>query len=183
MTPLCASVGLEAVRSGGLASLKTEVEHTKRESNHGASESVGSGATRAPSSPLHLLRRDRHDAPAVSQTGAVGRPQTQYVEVGDADVGYQIHGDGPMDVLWCFGLGSNVDNHGDIAPVAEFRRGLTSFCRLIIFDRRGTGVSDAISGGSIPTWEQWAEDIGCVLDAAGTDRTAIIASLDAGPMA
>jgi pimeloyl-ACP methyl ester carboxylesterase len=111
----------------------------------------------------------------------VERAQTQYVEVGDADVGYQIHGDGPADLLWCFGLGSNIDHQLDIAPVAEFLRHLGTFSRLIVFDRRGTGVSDAISTGSIPTWEEWAEDIGSVLDTVGSTQAAILASLDAGP--
>lgn len=111
------------------------------------------------------------------------RPQTRYVAVGDADVGYQVQGGGSTDLLWCFGLGSNVDNQGEIPPVAEFRAGVASFSRLVVFDRRGTGVSDAISGGSMPTWEEWAEDIGAVLDAAGSSQTAILASLDAGPMA
>lgn len=111
------------------------------------------------------------------------RPQTRYVAVGDADVGYKVHGAGPTDVLWCFGLGSNVDHHEDLPPVAEFIEGVASFGRFVIFDRRGTGVSDAIASGSMPTWEEWAEDIGAVLDAARSSRTAILASLDAGPMA
>jgi class 3 adenylate cyclase/pimeloyl-ACP methyl ester carboxylesterase len=126
------------------------------------------------------------DWPLIARNGridVVERPQTQYVEVGDAEVGYQVYGAGPIDLLWCFGLGSNVDHQMDIAPVADFLRGVGSFSRLIVFDRRGTGVSDAISSGSIPTWEEWAEDMGTVLDAVGSTQAAILASLDAGPMA
>lgn len=119
----------------------------------------------------------------MGKTVLVDRPKTQYVAVGDADVAYQVHGSGPTDLLWCFGLGSNVDSHWDVAPVAEIRRGVSSFSRLIVFDRRGTGVSDAVASGSMPTWEEWAEDIGTVLDAAGSSQTAILASMDAGPMA
>ena len=112
----------------------------------------------------------------------VERPPTQYVEVGDVDVGYQVHGSGPTDLLWCFGLGSNIDHQMDIPPVVEFLRGAGSYSRLIVFDRRGTGVSDAISSSAIPTWEEWAEDIGSVLDAVGSTQAAILASLDAGPI-
>jgi class 3 adenylate cyclase len=60
---------------------------------------------------------------------------------------------------------------------------LASFSRLIFFDRRGTGASDAVVRSAIPTWEEWAEDLEAVLDAAGSHETAILASLDAGPIA
>ena len=96
---------------------------------------------------------------------------------------YQILGDGTTDLLWCVGLGSQVDGLWDIAPLVDHMRGLASFNRLITFDRRGTGASDAVPDNAIPTWEEWAEDIGAVLDAAGSDRATLLAGLDAGPMA
>jgi class 3 adenylate cyclase len=60
---------------------------------------------------------------------------------------------------------------------------MASFSRLVVFDRRGTGVSDAVPNAAIPTWEEWAEDMGAVLDAAGSTEAAIFAAADAGPMA
>jgi pimeloyl-ACP methyl ester carboxylesterase len=111
------------------------------------------------------------------------RPSTSYVGVGGGDVAYQIFGDGPTDLLWCYGLGGHVDSFWDIAAVADYMQRLASFTRVITFDRRGTGASDAVPDNAIPTWEEWAEDIGAVLDAAGSEQAVIFASLDAGPMA
>ena len=111
------------------------------------------------------------------------RPRTSYVDVGGADVAYQVLGEGLTDLLWCFGLGSHIDSAWDVPLVADYWQRLASFSRLITFDRRGTGASDAVPDNAIPTWEEWAEDIGAVLDAAGSTRATIVANLDAGPMA
>jgi class 3 adenylate cyclase/pimeloyl-ACP methyl ester carboxylesterase len=110
-------------------------------------------------------------------------PETRYVAVGDADVAYQVVGDGPFDLLYCYGLGSHVDYFWDIPEAAEFLKGLASFSRLLFFDRRGTGASDGVPRAAIPTWEEWTEDVGAVLDAAGSKQTVILGSLDAGPIA
>jgi class 3 adenylate cyclase len=110
-------------------------------------------------------------------------PETRYVAVGDADVAYQVVGDGPFDLLYCYGLGSHIEHCWDIPGQAEYLEGLAAFSRLIFFDRRGSGASDGVSLSALPTWEEWAEDIGAVLGAVGSERTAILATLDAGPIA
>ena len=110
-------------------------------------------------------------------------PETRYVAVGDADVAYQVIGDGSPDLLYCYGLGSHIEWWWEIPAIAEVFLRLSSFSRLIVFDRRGTGASDGIPRSAIPNWEQWAEDMGAVLDAAGSRKAAIVATLDAGPMA
>jgi class 3 adenylate cyclase/pimeloyl-ACP methyl ester carboxylesterase len=110
-------------------------------------------------------------------------PETRYVAVGDADVAYQVLGAGGVDLLYCYGAGSHIEWFWEIPSIAEFFLRLSSFSRLIIFDRRGTGASDGVPHNAIPTWEQWAEDMGAVLDAAGSKKAAILASLEAGPMA
>jgi class 3 adenylate cyclase len=111
------------------------------------------------------------------------RPETRYVTVDDAQVAYQVLGEGPLDLLYCYGIGSHVEQCWELPPVADFLSGLASFARLIIFDRRGTGASDALARGAQSTWEGWAEDIGAVLDAVGSRRAALMARSDAGPMA
>jgi class 3 adenylate cyclase len=111
------------------------------------------------------------------------RPETRYVGVGDADVAYQVVGDGPIDLLYCYGLGSHIERVWDHPVPAGFLGRLALFSRLIIFDRRGTGASDGVPRVAIPTWESWTEDIGAVLDAAGARQAAILASLDAGALA
>jgi class 3 adenylate cyclase len=110
-------------------------------------------------------------------------PETRYVAVGDADVAYQVVGEGPPDLLYCYGIGNQVELAWEIPAIAEFMSGLAAFSRLIFFDRRGTGASDGVSFNAIPTWEEWTEDIVAVLAATGSKRTAIMAALDAGPMA
>jgi class 3 adenylate cyclase len=113
----------------------------------------------------------------------VEAPETRYVAVGDADVAYQVVGEGPIDLLYCYGLGSHIELFWEIPGSAEFLSGLAALGRLIFFDRRGTGASDAVSLNAMPTWEEWTEDIVAVLRAAGSKRTAILATLDAGPIA
>ena len=110
-------------------------------------------------------------------------PETRYVTVGNADVAYQVIGDGDIDLLYCYGLGSHLEMFWEVPESTEYLSRLASFSRLVFFDRRGTGASDGIDRNAIPTWEEWTEDLMAVLDAAGSERAAILASLDAGPIA
>jgi len=111
------------------------------------------------------------------------RPKTQYVTVGDADVAYQVFGDGPLDLLWCYGLGGHVDFFWTEATTARSFTQLASFSRLMLFDRRGTGASDPVALNAMPTWEELTEDMAAVLEVAGSNSTAIFATLDTGPIA
>jgi class 3 adenylate cyclase len=111
------------------------------------------------------------------------RPETKYIAVGDADVAYQIIGDGPLDLLFCYGLGSHIEFNWQVPVIAAFLERLASSFRLIIFDRRGTGASDGVPRNAVPTLEEWTEDMAAVLDAARSERAAILATLDTGPIA
>jgi class 3 adenylate cyclase/alpha-beta hydrolase superfamily lysophospholipase len=110
-------------------------------------------------------------------------PDTQYVQVGEADVAYQVFGEGPADLLYTAGMGSHVELGWQWPPFAEQMRRLASFNRVILFDRRGSGLSDAVARNAFPTWEEWAEDMTAVMDAAGSRRAAVLAMIDAGPLA
>ena len=110
-------------------------------------------------------------------------PETRFVAVGDADVAYQVLGDGPPDLLFCDGMGSHIDFAWESPAYAEFYNRLASFSRLIMLDPRGTGSSEGISRTAIPTWEESTEDIVAVLGAAGSKRAAILAAVDSGPVA
>jgi class 3 adenylate cyclase len=111
------------------------------------------------------------------------RPQTQYVRVSEAYVAFQVFGDGPLDLLYFHGLGSHFEHFWDLPVYAQLLGRLADFSRVIVFDRRGTGGSDDLPLAVTPTWEEWAEDVRAVLDAAGSNRTAIVAAGDAGPIA
>lgn len=108
-------------------------------------------------------------------------PVTRYTDVGGDQIAFQVVGDGNRDLVWFSGL-SNIDLQWADARVARAFERLSSYGRLILFDRRGTGISDHLSSGQLPTWEDWAEDVTAVLDAAGSERAAIIAIGDGGPL-
>jgi class 3 adenylate cyclase len=109
--------------------------------------------------------------------------ETRYVAVAGADVAYRVAGDGPVDLVYFQGLGSHVDLITRVPRQIEFLTRLSSFCRLIMFDRRGTGASEALADGTFPTCEDWTEDLHNVLDATGSTSAAIFAGVDAGPIA
>ena len=103
--------------------------------------------------------------------------------VGDTDVAYQVIGEGDIELLYSYGLGSNVELLRMTPGMDDFLGRLTRFSRVIVFDRRGSGASDGVPNHAVPTVEQWTEDVGAVLDGAGSERAVIIAALDAGPIA
>jgi class 3 adenylate cyclase len=107
------------------------------------------------------------------------RPQTRSVEVDGSEVAYQIVGQGPPDLIHVPRF-NHVDVRWGIPVWAAFMERLASFGRLILFDRRGTGASDAVPDTAMPTWEQWADDVPAVLDAAGSERTVVLAENDGG---
>jgi class 3 adenylate cyclase len=98
-------------------------------------------------------------------------------------IGYQVFGHGPPDVVTTIGSFGHMDLVWEDPGVALFFPSLGSFSRVIRFDRRGTGVSDRLRLELLPPWESWAEELAVVLDAVGSERAAIVAHLDAGPMA
>jgi class 3 adenylate cyclase len=110
-------------------------------------------------------------------------PTTQYVEVDGSDVAFQVLGEGPVDLVYFYGIGAHIEMYWDAPLARPFLRRLASFSRLILFNRRGTGASDGVPRTAIPTWEEWAEDLLAVLDAAGVRRAALFATLDGGPIA
>ena len=106
---------------------------------------------------------------------------TQYARSGDVSIAYQVVGEGPFDLVWTPGAVSNVEL-GWVEPAeARFRHALASFARLILFDKRGTGLSDRVAG--IPDLETRMDDIRAVMDAAGSERAAVAGVSEGGPMA
>jgi class 3 adenylate cyclase len=111
------------------------------------------------------------------------RPTTKFVKLGNDRIGYQVLGEGPIDLVFLTGMSSHIDLRWEEPLNEYFLHRLASFSRLILFDRRGTGVSDPVPFDHLPTWEQWADDMRVVFDAVGSERAAIMAWLDGGPMA
>jgi len=96
------------------------------------------------------------------------RPETRYARSGDVSIAYQVLGDGPFDLVFAPGFVSNVEFGWEEPTLERFYRRLASFCRLIIFDKRGTGLSDRVSG--VPDLETRMDDVRAIMDAAGSER-------------
>jgi class 3 adenylate cyclase len=110
-------------------------------------------------------------------------PETRYARQGGLHLAYQVLGEGPPDLLLLDQWFSHMEAQWDVPPVAEFRERLASFGRLIMYDKRGSGLSDPIPTSDLPTIEEWMDDVPIVLDAAGSDRAVVIANLGGGLMA
>ncbi|MGH2728222.1 MAG: alpha/beta fold hydrolase, partial [Actinomycetota bacterium] len=110
------------------------------------------------------------------------RPKTRYAKSGDVHIAYQVVGDGPLDLVWVPGWFSHVENAWDWPEMAYFFDRLASFSRLIMFDKRGTGLSDPVSVSTPPTLEQRMDDVRAVMDAVGSERAAIMGLSEGGPM-
>jgi len=109
-------------------------------------------------------------------------PEVHYVTSGDANIAYQVVGDGPLDLLFVMGWVSHLEYFWAEPSFARFLTRLSSFSRLILFDKRGTGLSDRVPLNQLPTLEQRMEDVHAVLNAVGSDRAALCGVSEGGPM-
>ena len=107
-------------------------------------------------------------------------PTTRYAKSGDVHIAYQVVGEGPLDLVLVPGWVSHVENAWEEPSFARFLRRLTSFCRLILLDRRGTGLSDPVA--TLPTLEQRMDDVRAVMDAVGSERATLFGISEGGPM-
>lgn len=109
-------------------------------------------------------------------------PETRYTRSGDVNIAYQTVGEGPIDLLYSGGWITNVELGWEQAHIVRFYERLASFSRLILFDKRGTGLSDRVPDERLPTLEERTDDIRAVLDAAGSERAAVFGSSEGGSM-
>lgn len=108
------------------------------------------------------------------------RPETRYTKVGGVHIAYQVFGNGSEDLVLVPGYMSNVDLWWDEPVVARFFEDLGRFCRVILFDKRGTGLSDPIDGAA--TLEDRMDDVRAVMDAVGSQRATIFGYSEGGAM-
>jgi class 3 adenylate cyclase len=110
-------------------------------------------------------------------------PETEYARRDELHLAYQVLGDGPPDLLLVDQWFTHVDAGWDVPPIASLRERLAGFGRLILFDKRGTGLSDPIPTSSLPTLDEFIDDIPAVLDAVGAERVVVIANIGGGILA
>ena len=108
-------------------------------------------------------------------------PEVRFARSGDVSIAYGVAGEGPFDLVFVSGwVLSSLTEHAWEGPPADFFERLAQFCRLILFDKRGTGLSDRVTG--IPDLETRMDDVRAVMDAAGSKRAAIMGFSEGGPL-
>jgi class 3 adenylate cyclase len=110
------------------------------------------------------------------------QPKTRYARSGDVNIAYQVAGDGPLDLVYVPGWVSHLDLGWEEPAYARFLERLASFSRLILLDKRGTGLSDRVPLGALPTLEQRMDDVRAVMDAVGCRRAGLLGVSEGGPM-
>ncbi|MEM8885700.1 MAG: alpha/beta hydrolase [Planctomycetota bacterium] len=108
-------------------------------------------------------------------------PRTRYARSGSVHVAYQVFGDGPLNLVFVPGFISHIENYGTEPSLVRFLERLGSFARVVMFDKRGTGLSDRIDG--VPSMDERMDDVRAVMDAARMDRAAVFGISEGGSLA
>jgi pimeloyl-ACP methyl ester carboxylesterase len=119
-------------------------------------------------------------APAAPPRGEAAIAPVRYARSGHVNIAYQVVGNGPIDLVFVMGWVSHLEYYWREPSFARFLQRLARFSRLILFDKRGTGLSDPVS--EMPTLEQRMDDVRAVLDAVGSRRAALLGVSEGGPM-
>ena len=109
-------------------------------------------------------------------------PETRYAKSGDVNIAYQVVGEGPLDLVLVHGWVQSFDAAWDIEPIERFYQRLASFSRLILFDKRGTGLSDRVPLDDLPSLETRMDDMRAVMDDVGSERAAVLGHSEGGAM-
>ena len=112
-----------------------------------------------------------------------GVPETRFATNGDVHIAYQVVGDGPIDLVYFGATASHVELIWEQPTAARFLERLASFSRLIIFDKRGVGMSDPVVGDRYPTLEERLDDVRAVLDATESSEAMLFGNSEGGPLA
>jgi pimeloyl-ACP methyl ester carboxylesterase len=110
------------------------------------------------------------------------RPETRYAKSGDLNIAYQVVGEGPLDLIYVPGWISNVELNWEEPSHAHVLERLSGFSRLILFDKRGTGLSDPVALDAMPTLEERMDDVRAVLDAVDCKQAALFGFSEGGLM-
>jgi class 3 adenylate cyclase/pimeloyl-ACP methyl ester carboxylesterase len=110
----------------------------------------------------------------------IERPRTHYAKSGDLDIAYQVLGDGPIDLIVVPPGLSIMDTAWDSGALRDFWYGLAAFTRLILLDKRGTGLSDRVIG--VPTLEERMDDVRAVMGAVSSEQAALLGGSEAAPI-
>lgn len=118
----------------------------------------------------------------VTLVGVRGDRKIRYACVQDADVAFQVFGDGPVDLLLIPGMMNHIESAETVPEVADHYERLARFARVVLYDKRGTGLSGPLAAGGSPTIEARVDEAVAVLEAAGSTSAAVYATADGGPV-
>jgi pimeloyl-ACP methyl ester carboxylesterase len=147
----------------------------------------------SPKSPQYIETRSRRGycflsttnaaaAPAPPLPQAQSIPETRYAVSGDVNIAYQVFGSGPIDLVFVMGWVSHLEYFWREPRFAAFLRRLGTLARVILFDKRGTGLSDRVPLSQLPTLEQRMDDVRAVMEAAGSQRAVLCGVSEGGPL-
>ncbi|HEX8890499.1 MAG TPA: alpha/beta fold hydrolase [Pyrinomonadaceae bacterium] len=160
--------------------------HIVVEDETGENESLPSSGTelKLPPAVINLppsaIKRDRLESEL--ERLLERPPQTMYARSGDVNIAYQVIGDAPLDLVFVMGWVSHLEYFWREPHFARFLLRLASFSRLILFDKRGTGLSDHVPLNELPTLEQRMDDVRAVMESVGSERAALCGVSEGGPM-
>jgi pimeloyl-ACP methyl ester carboxylesterase/DNA-binding winged helix-turn-helix (wHTH) protein len=120
--------------------------------------------------------------PAVVPRTAAVTPRVSYARSGSVNIAYEVVGAGPIDLIFVMGWVSHLEYFWNEPSFARFLNRLSSMARLILFDKRGTGLSDAVPVSQLPTLEQRLDDVRAVMEAVGSERAILLGVSEGGPM-
>ena len=109
-------------------------------------------------------------------------PRVSYARSGQVNIAYQVVGSGPIDIVFVMGWVSHLEYFWNEPSFASFLTRLSSMARLILFDKRGTGLSDPVPISELPTLDQRMTDVQAVMDAAGSRRAVLMGVSEGGPL-
>jgi pimeloyl-ACP methyl ester carboxylesterase/DNA-binding winged helix-turn-helix (wHTH) protein len=133
---------------------------------------VTAGDRGEPAEPVHPPVSGRSGAP----------PRVSYARSGTVNIAYEVVGSGPVDLIFVMGWVSHLEYFWNEPSFARFLNRLASMARLILFDKRGTGLSDAVPVSQLPTLEQRLDDVRAVMEAVGSERAVLLGVSEGGPM-
>ena len=135
----------------------------------------------ATTEPVPLAAEQPHaSGVGAPRLAATALPETRYARSGDVNIAYQVVGEGPFDLVFVMGWVSHLEYFWTEPSFARFLNRLASFSRLILFDKRGTGLSDRVT--VLPSLEQRMDDVRAVMDAAGSREAALLGVSEGGPL-
>jgi DNA-binding winged helix-turn-helix (wHTH) protein/pimeloyl-ACP methyl ester carboxylesterase len=169
---------IETVPKRGYRFAANVTEATEETGDEPDSSSTVARAASSLELPLIHLGRE----PSGFKLNLDSQPETMYARSGEVNIAYQVIGDAPLDLVFVMGWVSHLEYFWREPSFARFLSRLASFSRLILFDKRGTGLSDRVPINKLPTLEQRMDDVRAVMDAVGSERAALIGVSEGGPM-